>query len=195
MSVSFNIARELLDAAHDEQISEDELIGLVLGFAIILSALQARLASELAKRTRKAVSKAKSDLRERLERSTDDELRWIQAWKGNSEVLKKDSGNKGNDAEVALAKTLDEHVNEHKRLLIAEAGARAEAALSDKRSILHFLHLLVSICQRIAVAIAVQLLAASVRGQQPSRLVRTVSLVALAAFFVFVEAMTHRVLV
>ena len=109
--------------------------------------------------------------------------------------MKKDSGNKGNDAEVALAKTLDEHVNEHKRLLIAEAGARAEAALSDKRSILHFLHLLVSICQRIAVAIAVQLLAASVRGQQPSRLVRTVSLVALAAFFVFVEAMTHRVLV
>ena len=195
VSVSFNIARELLDAAHDEQISEDELIGLVLGFAIILSALQARLASELAKRTRKAVSKAKSDLRERLERSTDDELRWIQAWKGNSEVLKKDSGNKGNDAEVALAKTLDEHVNEHKRLLIAEAGARAEAALSDKRSILHFLHLLVSLCQRIAVAIAVQLLAASVRGQQPSRLVRTVSLVALAAFFVFVEAMTHRVLV
>ena len=63
VSVSFNIARELLDAAHDEQISEDELIGLVLGFAIILSALQARLASELAKRTRKAVSKAKSDLR------------------------------------------------------------------------------------------------------------------------------------
>lgn len=173
MSVSFNIARELLDAAHDEQISEDELIGLVLGFAIVFSALQSRLASELSKRRRKSVAKAKSELEARLANPTAAELRWIAAWKA----------------------VPPEHVAEHKRLLVEEAGHAAEAALADRRSILHFLHLLVTICQRIAIAIAVQLLAASVRGQQPSRLVRTVSLVALAAFFVFVEAMTHRVLV
>ena len=40
MSVSFNIANELLEAAHDEQLSEDELISLELGFAIIFSAMQ-----------------------------------------------------------------------------------------------------------------------------------------------------------
>ena len=173
MSVSFNIARELLDAAHDEQISEDELIGLVLGFAIVFSALQSRLASELSKRRRKSVAKAKSDLEARLKNPSAAELRWIAAWKD----------------------VPPEHVEEHKRLLVEEAGHAAEVALSDRRSMLHFLHLLVTICQRISIAIAVQLLAASVRGQQPSRLVRTVSLVALAAFFVFVEAMTHRVLV
>ena len=50
VSVSFNIANELLEAAHDEQLSEDELISLVLGFAIIFSAISGelrRLASSL----------------------------------------------------------------------------------------------------------------------------------------------------
>ena len=107
VSVSFNIARELLDAAHDEQISEDELIGLVLGFAIVFSALQARLASELSKRRRKSVAKAKSELQERLEDPSVAELRWIAAWK-----------------DVPL-----EHVEEHKRLLVEEAGHAAEVAL------------------------------------------------------------------
>ena len=52
--------------------------------------------------------------------------------------------------------------------------------------------LVVNILQRILVAITVQLLAASVRAQQESRLVRTVSLIGLAVFFVFVESLTTR---
>lgn len=38
-SVSFGIGRELLDAAHDAQISEDELIACVLILSIVFSAL------------------------------------------------------------------------------------------------------------------------------------------------------------
>ena len=64
--------------------------------------------------------------------------------------------------------------------------------LATKRSGLDFLALVVNILQRILVAISVQLLAASVRAQQQSRLVRTVALIGLAIFFVFVESLTNR---
>ena len=70
----------------------------------------------------------------------------------------------------------------------AEQAAVTE--LATKRSGLDFLALVVNILQRILVAISVQLLAASVRAQQQSRLVRTVSLIGLAIFFVFVESLT-----
>ena len=49
---------------------------------------------------------------------------------------------------------------------------------------LDFGALIVSICQRIFLAISIQLLAASVRTQQPSRLVRTISLVGGSVFCV-----------
>ena len=51
-SVSFGIARELLDAARDAQIGDEELIGIVLALSIVLGALPNSLAvaySELAK--------------------------------------------------------------------------------------------------------------------------------------------------
>jgi hypothetical protein len=108
VSVSFNIANELLEAAHDEQLAADELGSLF-------------------------------------------DQGFVQA------------------AEQAA-------VNE----------------LATKRSGLDFLALVVNILQRILVAISVQLLAASVRAQQQSRLVRTVSLIGLAIFFVFVESLTNR---
>ena len=169
VSVSFNIARELLSAAHDEQISEDELIGLVLGFAIVFTAVQSRISGTLSKRRVAAVERAKKQARERFD-----------ATLASSRSLRGD--NPERDAVVR-----DE--------LAEAAGHAALAKLADRRSMLDFVHLLVGICQRICVAISIQLLAASVRAQQPSRLVRTVSLVALAAFFVFVESLTMRVLV
>lgn len=171
VSVSFNIARELLDAAHDEQISEDELIGLVLGFAIVFTALQSRINGTLAKRRVVAVELAKKQARARFDKA--------------SPSMSTRASTPGGADRDALVR--DE--------LVEAAGHAALAKLADRRSMLDFLHLLVSICQRICVAISIQLLAASVRAQQPSRLVRTVSLVALAAFFVFVESLTTRVLV
>lgn len=38
-SVSFGIANELLDAAHEAHLSEDELIGIVLALSVLLSAV------------------------------------------------------------------------------------------------------------------------------------------------------------
>lgn len=171
VSVSFNIANELLSAAADEQISEDELIGLVLGFAIVFTALQARLRSNLAARRQKAVEEARVAVRQKF-----DSLLRDGAFRG-------DGVDVAGDVKDAVLESLE-----------ADAVQAAVARQADRRGLLDFLHLLVSICQRIAVAISVQLLAASVRAQQPSRLVRTVSLIGLATFFVFVESLTHRTL-
>ena len=159
VSVSFNIANELLEAAHDEQLSEDELISLVLGFAIIFSAIQSRL------------NKALGDRRAAVARSAREKAR--------------DAVAKLVTVKPELSGLLDES-------FMREAERTAVEELANKRSSLDFLALLVSICQRILVAISVQLLAASVKAQQPSRLVRTVSLVALAMFFVFLESLTGR---
>ena len=160
VSVSFNIASELLAAANDEQIAADELISLVLGFAIIFSAVQARLNKTLSDRRRSVVEKARLQARSRV----------AELKKLHGETL----GGVFSDGFV--------HAAEH----------AAVSELATKRSGLDFLALVVNILQRILVAISVQLLAASVRSQQESRLVRTVSLIGLAIFFVFVESLTTR---
>ena len=160
VSVSFNIASELLAAANDEQIAADELISLVLGFAIIFSAVQARLNKTLGDRRKSVVEQARSKARTRVSE------------------LKKLHG----DALGGLFSEGFVHAAEH----------AAVSELATKRSGLDFLALVVNILQRILVAISVQLLAASVRSQQESRLVRTVSLIGLAIFFVFVESLTTR---
>jgi len=160
VSVSFNIARELLDAAEDEQLAADELISLVMGFAIILTAVKSRLNKALDDRRASAIEAARkrahadvASVRERLG--------------------------------PEIGKLFDEGF-----MQAAEQAAVNE--LATKRSGLDFLALVVNILQRILVAISVQLLAASVRAQQQSRLVRTVSLIGLAIFFVFVESLTNR---
>ena len=173
VSVSFNIARELLSAAEDEQINEDELIGLVLGFTIVFSALQSRLSTELEQRRVRQVADSKHNARARL-----------MSLRAQLAV------SNGHDAALLRRVT-----DEFEESFLSEAGRVASEKLADRRSILDFLFLLISICQRICVAISIQLLAASVRAQQPSRLVRTVSLIGLASFFVFVESLTHRRLV
>ncbi len=160
VSVSFNIAHELLDAAEDEQLAADELISLVLGFAIICTAVQSRLNKALDDRRASAIASAR----------------------------------KRAHADVASIK---ERLGPEIGTLFDEGFMRAaeQAAVNElatKRSGLDFLALVVNILQRILVAISVQLLAASVRAQQQSRLVRTVSLIGLAIFFVFVESLTTR---
>ena len=159
VSVSFNIANELLEAAHDEQLSEDELISLVLGFAIIFSAIQSRLNKALGERKAAVARSARTKARDAVAKLV--------------------------EVRPELSGLLDES-------FVREAERTAVEELANKRSSLDFLALLVSICQRILVAISVQLLAASVKAQQPSRLVRTVSLVGLSLFFVFLEALTGR---
>jgi len=170
VSVSFNIANELLDAANDAQLGQDELIALVVGFTIVFSALQARMEALLRARRRLVVTRARAEAEGMLA-----ELRAAREFSEPAQAL-------------PLWGKQDE-------LYIKEAERSALAKLQDRRSALDFGALIVSICQRIFLAISIQLLAASVRTQQPSRLVRTISLVGLAVFFVFVESLTHRVAV
>jgi uncharacterized membrane protein len=186
VSVSFSIANELLSAASDEQLSEDELIGLVLGFTIVFAALQARLGSQLTKRRQRTVSSAKEAARARL-----------AAFKAElHEPLAITSTTLPTTPEARVSMTLlGQLTEEFEETFVSEAGRAALDKLADRRSMLDFAYLLVSIAQRISVAISVQLLAQSVRAQQPSRLVRTVSLVGLATFFVFVESLTERTIV
>jgi len=189
VSVSFSIANELLSAASDEQLSEDELIGLVLGFTIVFAALQARLGSQLAKRRQRTVSGAKEAARERLAAFKADLHAPLSAMSPAES-----SGYKLISMSDVRSSTrlLEQLTEEFEETFISEAGRAALDKLDDRRSMLDFAYLLVSIGQRICVAISVQLLAQSVRAQQPSRLVRTVSLVGLATFFVFVESLTER---
>ena len=158
--MSFSIASELLEAANDEQLADDELISLVLGFAIIFSAVQSRLNKALDDRRRSAMQGAR-----------------LRAQEEVSKMKKR----LGGEVESILNSGF---------LHAAEQAAVQE--LATKRSGLDFLALVVNILQRILVAITVQLLAASVRAQQQNRLVRTVSLIGLAIFFVFVESLTNR---
>tara|TARA_B110000858_G_C17809459_1_gene480116 strand:- start:318 stop:839 length:522 start_codon:yes stop_codon:yes gene_type:complete len=161
VSVSFSIARELLEGANDEQIAADELISLVLGFAIIFSAIQSRLTKMLGDRRKSAMEFARKHA-----------LASVSAEK--------------------LAFSSSEVSNVFTEAFVKSAEAEAVKQLSNKRTGLDFLALTVDIMQRILVAISVQLLAASVRAQQESRVVRTVSLIGLAVFFVFVESLTNR---
>jgi hypothetical protein len=159
VSVSFNIAREMLEGANDLQMGEDELIGLVLGFAMVVAAVQSRLSKALRERQSRAVAKARSEAEEVIA----DMRAKGPSWAPQGE------------------------------LYVKEAERAAIAKLQGRRSVLDFASLLVSICSRILVAISIQLLAASVRAQQQSRVVRTVSLIGLAVFFVFVESLSNRI--
>jgi hypothetical protein len=47
-SVSWSVARELLDGASDSQLGEDELIGIVLGVSVVLTALPKALGAAAA---------------------------------------------------------------------------------------------------------------------------------------------------
>ena len=54
--------------------------------------------------------------------------------------------------------------------------------------LLAFLALFVRVAQRISMSICVQLIAANVRVQQPLRVVRVITLLGVAVFFVFLES-------
>lgn len=175
-----------MSAANDEQLSEDELIGLVLGFTIVFAALQARLGSQLLKRRKKVVSDAQKAARGRLA-----ELKKELHTPLSSQASPSATDMASSEARSSVV-LLGQLTKEFEETFVSEAGRAALDKLADRRSMLDFAYLLVSIGQRICVAISVQLLAQSVRAQQPSRLVRTVSLVGLATFFVFVESLTER---
>lgn len=118
VSVSFSVASELVDAAREAQIGDDELVAILVAVVVILSTVQ-RSVSKFAK--------------------------WLSS-KLQSE--------------------------------------------SEQRGIVEFSLLLLGIAQRIALSLTVQILALSVRANQPSRLVRVLSLLSAVSLFIFFEVST-----
>jgi len=94
---------------------------------------------------------------------------------------------------VTSAKRLVDRLS--KRLSDGAAKKRAdEAAEEEQRGLLEFISLMLSIAQRISLSISVQVLAYSVKVNQPSRIVRVTTLLGVVVFFVFFEsAATRRV--
>lgn len=68
----------------------------------------------------------------------------------------------------------------------------AVASEEQQRGLLEFISLMLSIAQRITLSISVQVLAYSVKTNQPSRLVRVTTLLGVVVFFVFFESAATR---
>lgn len=118
VSVSFSVASELVDAAREAQIGDDELVAILVAFVVILSTSQ---------------------------RSVLKFSKWLSS------------------------------------------KLRTE---SEQRGIVDFSLLLIDIAKRIALSLTVQVLALSVRANQPSRLVRILSLLSAVSLFIFFEVST-----
>jgi hypothetical protein len=166
VSVSFQVASELLDAAKETDMREDELVGLVLGVSIALSALKKLLEYTRLERRRASIKAVEKKALEQLAPA-------VQLRAGEASALTKED-----KAQV------DE--------CISKAVIREKTRLRSERSLLDFALLFTSIATRIAFAVTVQLLAASARARQASRGARILSLMGLAVFFVFVESSAER---
>jgi hypothetical protein len=120
VSVSFVIANELVAAAREQQVGDDELVAMLVAFVFTATSLRVGV--------------------ERLSR----------------------------------------------------AMSSGKASTTARRGVLEFALLLLSIAQRIGLSLCVQVLAFSVRSNEPSRAVRITTLLAAVVFFVFFESLSHR---
>ena len=140
-SVSFNIATELLDAANESHLSEEELIGIVLLLSVVLASMPSAFKS----------------LRELLARQREEEAK-VRRMKNSRDGIE------------------------------AKEDDPPPKRPTEPSGVFEFFTLLVKMAQRISISICVQLLASNVRSRQPLRAVRVVSLLAVAIFFLFLEA-------
>jgi hypothetical protein len=112
----------------------------------------------------------------------------------------------GDDELVAVLVTIVVVVTSAKRLvdrlskwIASEAAKKADDGApvqhekeEEQRGLLEFISLMLSIAQRIALSISVQVLAYSVKVNQPSRVVRVTTLLGVVVFFVFFESAATR---
>lgn len=108
----------------------------------------------------------------------------------------------GDDELVAVLVTIVVVVTSAKRLVdrlsnwIASSKKVDDGALvqheEKQRGLIEFISLMLSIAQRIALSISVQVLAYSVKVNQPSRIVRVTTLLGVVVFFVFFESAAAR---
>jgi hypothetical protein len=153
-SMSWAVATELLDAAHEQQMSDAELISVVLGVFLVLNAFPTEgegLATAFA-----SVIRTVSDVAHCLRACVVPPTASIASPKAGS-------------PEQGAAK------------------GESTGAVSG-RGVLSLVCLFITIFKRISISIVVQLLAASVRTDQPLRSVRLLTLLSVAVFFLFLES-------
>jgi hypothetical protein len=102
---------------------------------------------------------------------------------------------------VVVVTSIKRLVDKASRWIASSAGKRddgdavddaAVASEEQQRGLLEFVSLMLSIAQRITLSISVQVLAYSVKTNQPSRLVRVTTLLGVVVFFVFFESAATR---
>lgn len=100
----------------------------------------------------------------------------------------------GDEELVALLITVVVVVTSAKRLVDRSSKMLTERSSGEEQSrgLLEFISLLLSITQRISLSISVQVLAVSVKANQPSRLIRVITLLGVVVFFVFFESAATR---
>lgn len=174
-SVSFSVARELLDGAQEWQLGEDELIFIVLGLSVLLNSLPDAVRA-LPGILSSVVSTA------------------VALW---GSVTRGNRGSEGASAEKANPCRLKVDRAVAVRTGAADAADAADAATAEasgsspeqeRPGVMAFLELFVTIAQRISLSLVVQLLAANVRANQSIRSVRILTLLSVATFFLFLES-------
>jgi len=88
------------------------------------------------------------------------------------------------NAEAAVSEMSESEIERHVRSAIERSDS--------SRGLLEFTSLMLSITQRITLSISVQVLAYSVKANQPSRIVRVTTLLGVVVFFVFFESAATR---
>ena len=138
LSIAFAVAHELLEGAKESEVTESELITMVLLFSIILSGLPSLL------------------------------------WVAKNEVLFR------RRASVSPVTT---------PLVSSKTPAGGPPSPpSPPSGLLAFFGVFIAMCQRISLAVCVQLIASGVQSQQPLRSVRILTLLAASTFFVFISS-------
>ena len=161
-TISFAIARELLDGANEAGVSQDELVAVVLALGVIFAALP-----------RTAVS---------IWRFAPSILPWSSA----AEAAEKVAAEK--KAALALAAGNQSLAAGAEPAKPAAPTAPAPHE-NDPSGLGEFLRLVVDMGKRISVSVCVQLLASNVRSKQPLRSVRIVLLFGVVFYFLFLDAM------
>ena len=163
VSISFSVANEFIGAAREAQMGDDELVAVLVTVVVVVTSVK---------------------------RLVDRASRWL----ASSSASKKDDG----DAAAAAAAAVTAATAATATAAAATAATAATAASSssseeeEQRGLLEFISLILSIVQRITLSISVQVLAYSVKTNQPSRLVRVTTLLGVVVFFVFFESAATR---
>lgn len=193
VSVSFQVASELLEAARETNTREEELIGLVFGVAVVLTALKNLLQFAKVQQIRSAragLEKRIQSIAETFDTSVDDDCSAKQINHSATMILWYNVNDENNDDENVANKAREQaKANaKAKEAYVKRIIDKERARIASERTLLDFALLFTAMAARIAFSISVQLLAASARARQTSRGARVISLLALSVFFIFVES-------